>query len=162
MVFFFVEQKIKYGCRNIFELITIGHAPMHLCALNLVSTVYRVSQEEMPVFWNVIVSVYMNMCPIPNAFLDGAISPYNRLDLASNIVLPSSIWIGVKRQLAVVTVDSDTVGVLWKMPHIFINAEYADMLYAFLKRDESALMLTVKFSKMYNTRYTVPTLSLEQ
>jgi hypothetical protein len=39
----------------------------------------------------------------------------------------------VKRQLAVVTVDS--VGVLRKMPHIFTNAEYADMLYAILTRD---------------------------
>jgi hypothetical protein len=36
--------------------------------------------------------------------------------------------IGVKRQLAVVTVDSNTVEVLSKMPHIFTNAEYADML----------------------------------
>jgi hypothetical protein len=35
------------------------------------------------------------------------------------------MWIGVKRQLDVVTVDSDIVGVLWKMPHIFTNAEYA-------------------------------------
>jgi hypothetical protein len=38
------------------------------------------------------------------------------------------VRIGVKRQLAVVTVDSDIVGVLSKIPHIFTNAEYADML----------------------------------
>jgi hypothetical protein len=29
------------------------------------------------------------------------------------------VWIGVKRQLAVVTLDSDLAGVLWKMSHIF-------------------------------------------
>jgi hypothetical protein len=44
------------------------------------------------------------------------------------------MWIGVNRQLAVVTVYSDIVGVLWKMPHIFANAEYSDMLYAVLTR----------------------------
>jgi hypothetical protein len=31
--------------------------------------------------------------------------------------------------LAVVAVDSDIIGVLSKMPHIFTNAEYAAMLY---------------------------------
>jgi hypothetical protein len=70
------------------------------------------------------------MCPIPNGFRDRAILLYSILDLAPNTVLPSLMWIGVKRQLTVVTVDSDTVGVLWKIPHIFINVEYADMLYA--------------------------------
>jgi hypothetical protein len=40
----------------------------------------------------------------------------------------------VKGQLAVVTVDSDVVGALCKIPHIFTNAEYADMLYAVLTR----------------------------
>jgi hypothetical protein len=35
----------------------------------------------------------------------------------------------VKGQLAVVTVDSDIVEVLLKMPHIFTNVEYIDMLY---------------------------------
>jgi hypothetical protein len=39
--------------------------------------------------------------------------------------------IGVKRKLAVVTADSDIVGVLWKMSHIFTNAEYVDMLYVY-------------------------------
>jgi hypothetical protein len=42
-----------------------------------------------------------------------------------------SRWIGVKRNLAVVTVDSDIVRVLWKMPPIFTNAEYADMVNAY-------------------------------
>ena len=37
----------------------------------------------------------------------------------------------MKRRLAVVTVDSDIVGVLCKMAHIFTNAEYADMLYVY-------------------------------
>jgi hypothetical protein len=44
------------------------------------------------------------------------------------------MWIGVKRQLAVVTADSDIVGVLWKMLHIFTNIKYADILYAGLTR----------------------------
>jgi len=45
--------------------------------------IYRVSQEERSVFWDVIVSailnknVYMNMCPIPNGFRDRAILMYN-------------------------------------------------------------------------------------
>jgi hypothetical protein len=89
------------------------------------------------------------MCPIPNGFRDGAISLYSNLDLAPNIVLPYRMWVGVKRQLAVVTVDSDTIGMLWKMPHIFTNAEYADMPSSHELR--SALMLTVEFSKMYYT-----------
>jgi hypothetical protein len=65
------------------------------------------------------------MCPIPNLLRDRATSLYNSLDLAPNTVLPSCMQIGVKRQLAVVTVDSDIVGVLRNMPHIFTNAEYA-------------------------------------
>jgi hypothetical protein len=56
------------------------------------------------------------------------ISLYSSLDLAHSIILPSRMWISVKRQLAVVTVDSDIVGVLRKMPHIFTNVVYADML----------------------------------
>ena len=41
--------------------------------------IYRVSQEERSIFWEVIVSVilskklYMNMCPIPNGFRDRTI-----------------------------------------------------------------------------------------
>jgi hypothetical protein len=72
----------------------------------------------------------MYMCPILNGFRDRTILLYNRLDLVPNTVLPSHMWICVKRQLAVVTVDSDIVGVLWKIPHILTNAEYADMLSA--------------------------------
>jgi hypothetical protein len=56
----------------------------------------------------------------------------------------------VKRQLAVVTVDNDIVGVLLKIPHIFTNAEYADMLSSL--ELQNALMLMVVFSKMYYTR----------
>jgi hypothetical protein len=47
----------------------------------------------------------------PKRFLR-SVSMYSSLDLAPKIVLPSHMRIGVKRQLAVVTVDSDTVGVL--------------------------------------------------
>jgi hypothetical protein len=73
--------------------------------------------------------VCMYMCPIMNGFWDRAISLYSSLDLAPNIVLPFRTWIDVKRQLAVVTVDNEIVGVLWKMPRIITNAKYADMLY---------------------------------
>jgi hypothetical protein len=89
------------------------------------------------------------MCPIPKGFRDRAISLYSSLHLARNIVRPSRMWIGVKRQLAVVTVDSDIVGVLWKMSHFFSNGEYADMLSS--HELQSVLMLTVEFSKMYYT-----------
>ena len=47
-------------------------------------SVHRVSQEERLIFWEVraevILSknVYMNMCPIPNVFRDGAIWMHNR------------------------------------------------------------------------------------
>jgi len=46
--------------------------------------IYRVSQEERSIFWEVMVSVilsknvYTNMCPIPNGFRDRAIWMYNR------------------------------------------------------------------------------------
>jgi hypothetical protein len=47
--------------------------------LGWLGTMYRVSQEERSIFWEVIVSVilskklYMNMFPIPNGFRDRAI-----------------------------------------------------------------------------------------
>jgi hypothetical protein len=80
-------------------------------------TVYRVSQEEMSVFREDIVSVilskkvYMCMCPIPNGFRDRAISLYSTLYTVqtSNTAMSS-------HEL------------------------------------QSALMLTVEFSKMYYTR----------
>ena len=45
----------------------------------IIHILYKVSQEERSIFWEVIVSVilskklYMNMCPIPNGFRDRAI-----------------------------------------------------------------------------------------
>jgi hypothetical protein len=94
--------------------------------------------------------MYMYMCPIPNGFRDRAISLYCSLDLAPNTVLPSRMWIGVKSQMAVVTADSDIVGVLWKIPHIFTNAEYADKPSS--HELQTAFMLTVEFSKIYYTK----------
>jgi hypothetical protein len=70
------------------------------------------------------------MCPIPKGFRDRNTWLYSSLNLASNIVLPSRMWIGVKRQLAVVTVDSDTVGVLLKTLHNLTNTEYVDTPFA--------------------------------
>jgi hypothetical protein len=49
------------------------------------ASLYRVSQEERSVFWQVILSVILSknvcmyMCPIPNSFLDRAISLYSSL-----------------------------------------------------------------------------------
>jgi hypothetical protein len=47
---------------------------------------YRMSQEERSIFWEVILSVilsktemYMYMCPIPNGYPDKAISLYSTL-----------------------------------------------------------------------------------
>jgi hypothetical protein len=51
----------------------------HLRLYSVTGGIYRVSQEERTIFWEVIVSVilskklYMNMCPIPNGFRDRAI-----------------------------------------------------------------------------------------
>jgi hypothetical protein len=84
----------------------------------------RVSHEERSIFCEVRESIILSkkctcvyMCPLSNGFRDRAISLYSSLVSAPNIVLPSRTWIGMKRQLAVVTVDSDIVGVLWKMSH---------------------------------------------
>jgi hypothetical protein len=55
---------------------------------------------------------YSGRCPIPNGFRDRAISLYSSFDLVPNTVVPSSKWIGTKRQLAVATVDSSIVRVL--------------------------------------------------
>ena len=52
----------------------VVYAYAHICLY-----VYRVSQEERSIFWEVIVSVilsknvHMNMCPILNGFRDRAI-----------------------------------------------------------------------------------------
>jgi len=48
--------------------------------------------------------------------------------------------IGVKCQLAVGTIDNDAAGVFCKMPHIFTDAEYADMpyIYGFCKGSATA------------------------
>jgi hypothetical protein len=75
------------------------------------------------------------ICPTPNGFWDRAISFYSSLDLEPNTILPSRMWIGVKHQLATSTADSDIVGVLWKIPHIFTKTDPdTDMLFAVLTR----------------------------
>jgi len=54
------------------------------CAVTWGVDIYRMSQEERSIFWEVIVSVilsknvYANMCPIPNGFWDRTIWMYNR------------------------------------------------------------------------------------
>ena len=59
------------------------------------------------------------------------------------------MWIYVKRQLAVVTVGSDIIGVLWKMLHIFTNAEYADMLYVYGFCDGSATAAVEEYRRWF-------------
>ena len=55
---------------------------LHVLYTCYLSAIYRVSQEEMSIFWEVTVSVilskkvYMYMCPIPNVFRDRATSLY--------------------------------------------------------------------------------------
>ena len=58
----------------------------------------------------------------------------------------------MKCQLAVVTVDSDTVGVLCKMPHIFTNAEYADMMYVYGFCDGSATAAAEEYRRRFPMR----------
>jgi hypothetical protein len=84
--------------------------------------------------------VNMYICPIPNCFRDRAISQYSSLGLAPNIVLLFRMWIGVKRQLAVVTADSDIVRVLWNKCGI---CWYGNIPSIHVLR--SALMLAVEF-----------------
>jgi hypothetical protein len=51
----------------------------------IVEDVYSVSQEEISIFWEAIISVilskkvYMYMCPIPNGFRDRVISLYSSI-----------------------------------------------------------------------------------
>jgi hypothetical protein len=64
-----------YFC-NVFQAQTIIFRLRYFKHINVL---YRVSQEEMSILWEVKVSVilskklYMNMCPIPNGFRDRAI-----------------------------------------------------------------------------------------
>jgi hypothetical protein len=98
------------------------------------------------------------MCPIPNGFWVRAISLYSSLDLAHDIILPSCRAaplpeacesVGVKRQLAVVTVESDIAGMLWKKLHIFRNVEVADMLYVYGFCDASATAAVQEYRRWF-------------
>jgi hypothetical protein len=62
------------------------------------------------------------------------------------------MWIGVKRQLAVVTADSDTVRVLCQMPHIFTNVHNANMLYAYGCCDGSATAAVEEYRRRFPMR----------
>jgi len=79
------QTKCYYGCYQ--ETITV--LLRYLGHLSL----YRVSQEEMSTFWEVIVSVilsknvYMNMCSIPNGFRNRAIWMYNRKSVDKKEIL---------------------------------------------------------------------------
>ena len=120
--------------------------------------IHRLSQEERSAFCAVIRSVilsknmYKYMCFISKVFHYWAIWLHSSLALAPDIVLPSvlwSIWIGVKRQLAVVKADSDTARVLWKMTHIFTNAEYSDMMYFYGFSHGSAVAALEEYRRLF-------------
>ena len=53
----------------------------------------------------------------------------------------------MKRQLAVVTGECDIVVVLCKMPHIFTNAEDANMLHVYGSRDGSAIAAVEEYRR---------------
>jgi hypothetical protein len=60
-----------------------------------ISEVYRMSQEDRSVFWEVIVSVipsrkvYMYMCPIPNSFRDRVVSLHSSKIVDKKEILPT-------------------------------------------------------------------------
>ena len=107
--------------RNNFIALYCSFFSTYGSVFSLMRAIYRVSQEERSIFWEVIISVilsknvYMNMCPIPNGFRDRAIWMYNR------------IIVDKKEILRVRTVSNtgicctiDTVGTVynkcWKIP----------------------------------------------
>jgi hypothetical protein len=93
-----------------------------LTPLQLISLViYKVSQEESSIFWEVIVSViltkkvYTYMCPIPNSFRDTAISLYS-----AKIVDKKEIVCTVSN--ASINHSSDKVGTVYLVKYIFENS----------------------------------------
>ena len=58
----------------------------------------------------------------------------------------------MNRQLAVVTVDIDIVGVLCEMPHIFTNAENVDMICVYDFCDGSATVAVEKYRRQFPMR----------
>jgi hypothetical protein len=79
------------ACSIVPQPTTLPRAPsLQMCCINSMlvlhmKALYRMSQEERSIFWEVIVLVilskklYMYMCPIPNGFRDRAISLYSTL-----------------------------------------------------------------------------------
>jgi hypothetical protein len=87
---------------------------------NLGGCIYTMSQEEMSIFWEVIVSVilskrvYMYMCPIPNGLRDRAISLYS-CKIVDKEILRIDSNIGIY-------CSSDKVGTIYVVQHIFENS----------------------------------------
>jgi hypothetical protein len=117
------------------------------CFQHIPHNIQSVPGRKIYIFWEVVLSTLLKknmciyMCPIPNGFRDRAISLYSSLDLAQNIVLPS------RRTAPLSNACESVCSVSWslwfltvtleyckKMPHIFTNAEYANMLYAVITR----------------------------
>jgi hypothetical protein len=75
----------------------------YLIYIYIYTSIYRVSQEERSIFWEVIHSkekVYVNMCPIPNGFRYLARSTLN---LVRNIFLPSLSMSNLNSQMTLHT-----------------------------------------------------------
>jgi hypothetical protein len=79
--------------------------------------VYRVSQEEISIFLEVILSVilsksvYIHMCPIPNGFRDRAVSLYS-CKIVDKEILRIDSNIGIY-------CSSDKVGTVYVVQYIF-------------------------------------------
>jgi hypothetical protein len=93
---------------------------LHVLYTCYLSGIYRVSQEEMSIFWEVTVSVilskraYKYMCPIPNGFWDRAISLYSCKIVDKEIVsIVSNMGIYC---------SSDKVGAVYLVQFIFENS----------------------------------------
>ena len=50
------------------------------------------------------------------------------------------------------TVDADLVGMLWKIPHTFTNAEYAGMLYVYDICDGTATAAVKEYRRRFPMR----------
>jgi hypothetical protein len=122
---------------------------------------YRMFQEERSVFWEVIVSFILREKKCIFIYIRVLFRTVSEIravslhsSLAPNTVLSSRMWIGGERQLAVVTVDVD-VACGCVVDKCRTSSQMPNMLICCILSShelQSALMLTVEFSKMYFTR----------
>jgi hypothetical protein len=124
--------------------------------------IYRVSQEERSIFWEVIVSVILSKKLYRTCVLFRTVSEIEPFDC---IV----VWLGcpvlsfppalLRHCLKHVNLCEASVGccdcwwwhcrVLQKMPHIFTNAKYADMLYFYGFCNGSATVAVEEYRRRF-------------